>query len=297
MDGEKAFVGVKRELEDDNHLIIDEDCTDDESEPTMKRVKIEPVEFDCPRGDDPTVDTSHMHDCKFCNEQVSRDMVKHLVCGTPLPTKSLPLCMLYYMAVRRLITMTSPDRIDITLRNSIIPHATAIAKLQNGINSGLERMKTSITSVDMAVKILKIARLDNIPKLITLAEDQMRWLASAVETCAQVYAVCDDLMPAIKSVALETFKKHLANRFVKLECSICGPTPIHTRACEHRRCKYVFKMERDFDVCADGHINDDKLFGCRRNKCRGIIKKIPRRVYTSSVPDSVIAELFRLSQE
>jgi hypothetical protein len=218
----------------------------------------------------------------------------------------VPLYVMCYFAVHNLIAVKASDRIESTLRNSNISctctNAIAVdTLLQNAINSGLNCMKSSMTSVISASTLLRSARRDNIPELTALAEDKMRWLASMVETCAHVYAICDDLLPAVKSVALDTFKKHSANKFVKLECSRCGPAQIHTRACEHRRCKLTFQMARQFDVCADRHINDDKLFVCHRivngTECMGVIKKIVRRVYMSNVPDSVIAELFRLSQE
>ena len=66
MDGEKAFARIKREPEDDDHLIIDEDCTDDESEPPIKRMKVERVEPECPCILDPNTPPWHIFRCKFC---------------------------------------------------------------------------------------------------------------------------------------------------------------------------------------------------------------------------------------
>ena len=133
-------------------------------------------------------------------------------------------------------------------------------------------------------------------------EKQLHTLALTVDTCAQVYAMCGELLPEAKASALITFKLHMENNFVKLECTKCGRTLYREpRKCTYPNCPHMLKNARVFDTCLAGHVNVGKMtvrphyVGVER--CTGAVDMVTRCVRTDNVSDSVIAEMFKLSQE
>jgi hypothetical protein len=298
MDGEKKLVRVKRELEDDNdnHLIIDEDCTDDESEltgPPIKRVKIEEKKYECSSGIDPAIDHHHIIVCKTCCSYAATRVVRAIRNNIALP---LPPDVLSHVLVFMITRLSKTLSLDETKSE------TFRLRLRNVLGSAVLKLGTLNLGAGVTFEILRGARSESTPELINFAEHRIRELSTCVETCARVYADADETLPGMKQAALTTFKEHLTNKFARVECDTCGGKLIlPTRPCIYHGCNEIYVVERQYNICAAKHNNTHGSEICYRavngGRCVGIMRKTIRRVHTEGVPDSVIAELFRLSQE